>query len=85
MINFLNINGSKKYRFSRTERLHRTVNDLLPPVANLRKTAFLSHFYIKTNILPRQALDKHGENSKKGAVFANERKEAKTGNCFGER
>eukprot|EP01046_Picozoa_sp_COSAG06_P046017 COSAG06_NODE_6454_length_2925_cov_3.208776_3_plen_84_part_00 len=29
------------------------------------KTVFLSHLYIKTNILPRQALDKHRENSKK--------------------
>jgi hypothetical protein len=35
----------------------------------LRKTAFLSHFYIKTIILPRQARDKHRENSKKDAVF----------------
>ena len=31
----------------------------------LRKTAFLSHLYIKTIILPRQARDKHRENSKK--------------------
>jgi hypothetical protein len=29
---------------------------------------FLSHLYIKTNILPRQARDKHGENSKKDRV-----------------
>jgi hypothetical protein len=29
----------------------------------LRKTAFLSHLYIKTNILPRQARDKHRENA----------------------
>jgi hypothetical protein len=29
----------------------------------------LSHLYIKTNILPRQARDKHRENSKKDAVF----------------
>jgi hypothetical protein len=28
----------------------------------------LSHLYIKTNILPRQARDKHRENSKKDAV-----------------
>jgi len=35
----------------------------------LRKTAFLRHLYLKTNILPRQALDKHRENSKKDAVF----------------
>jgi len=34
----------------------------------LRKTAFLSHLYIKTNILPRQARNKHRENSKKHAV-----------------
>eukprot|EP01046_Picozoa_sp_COSAG06_P057580 COSAG06_NODE_11271_length_1534_cov_49.620209_1_plen_231_part_00 len=37
--------------------------------AHLRKTAFLSHLYIKTIILPRQARDKHRENSKKDAVF----------------
>ena len=30
---------------------------------------FLSHLYIKTNILPRQARDKHGENSKKRPFF----------------
>jgi hypothetical protein len=30
--------------------------------------AFLRHLYIKTNILPRQARDKHRENSKKDAV-----------------
>jgi hypothetical protein len=35
----------------------------------LRKTAFLSRFYIKTIILPRQARDKHRENSKNDAVF----------------
>jgi hypothetical protein len=29
----------------------------------------LSHLYIKTNILPRQARDKHRENSKKGPFF----------------
>jgi hypothetical protein len=33
------------------------------------KPVFLSHLYIKTNILPRQARDKHGENSKKSGVF----------------
>jgi hypothetical protein len=35
----------------------------------VRKTAFLSNLYIKTNILPRQARDEHRENSKKSAVF----------------
>jgi hypothetical protein len=39
------------------------------PQVLLRKTAFLSHLYIKTIILPRQARDKHRENSKKDAVF----------------
>ena len=34
-----------------------------------RKTAFFSHRYLKTIILPRQARDKHRENSKKDAVF----------------
>jgi hypothetical protein len=35
-------------------------------LAILHKTPlFLSHLYIKTNILPRQARDKHRENSKK--------------------
>jgi hypothetical protein len=29
----------------------------------------LRHLYIKTNILPRQARDKHRENSKKGLPF----------------
>ena len=35
----------------------------------LRKPTFLSHLYLKTIILPRQARDKHRENSKKDAVF----------------
>ena len=35
----------------------------------VRKRSFLSHLYIKTIILPRQARDKHRENSKKDAVF----------------
>ena len=34
-----------------------------------KKTAFLSHLYIKMLILPKQARDKHRKNSKKGAVF----------------
>ena len=33
------------------------------------KRHFLRHLYIKTNILPRQARDKHRENSKKSGVF----------------
>jgi hypothetical protein len=37
--------------------------------SSLRKTVFLSHFYIKTIVLPRQARDKHRENTKKDAVF----------------
>jgi hypothetical protein len=36
---------------------------------NGKKTGFLSHFYIKPNILPRQARDKHRENSKKKPVL----------------
>eukprot|EP01046_Picozoa_sp_COSAG06_P033385 COSAG06_NODE_3403_length_5394_cov_9.380302_6_plen_147_part_01 len=35
-----------------------------------RKRHFLSHLYIKINILPRQARDEHRENSKRGAVFS---------------
>ena len=35
-------------------------------VWQVRKTALLSHLYIKCIILPRQARDKHRENSKKG-------------------
>ena len=34
------------------------------------KTVFLSHLYIKMMILPRQARDKHRENSKKEAVLS---------------
>ena len=33
------------------------------------KRHFLRHLYITTNILPRQARDKHRENSKKSGVF----------------
>jgi hypothetical protein len=45
------------------------LNNVLTEGVVLRKTAFLSHIYIKTNILPRQARDKRRENSKKDAVF----------------
>jgi hypothetical protein len=38
--------------------------------SSLRKTTFLTHFYIKTIILPKQARDKHRENSKKMPFFA---------------
>ena len=33
------------------------------------KRHFLSHLYIKTNMLPRQARDKHREKSKKSGVL----------------
>jgi uncharacterized protein YaiI (UPF0178 family) len=36
----------------------------------VRKTVVLSHLYIKTNISPRQARDKHRENSKKDYRFS---------------
>jgi hypothetical protein len=42
------------------------ISDLRNPT--LRKTAFLSHLYIKMIILPRQARDKHRENSKNAVV-----------------
>jgi hypothetical protein len=42
----------------------------LKEVGAVRKTAFLSHLYIKTIILPRQAQDKHRENSKQMPFFA---------------
>jgi hypothetical protein len=35
----------------------------------VRKTPLLGHLYIKCIILPRQARDKHRENSKKSGVF----------------
>ena len=43
-----------------------------PPRASdqVRKRHFLSHLYIKCIILPRQARDKHRENSKKGRFLA---------------
>jgi hypothetical protein len=42
-----------------------------PPVLAglVRKMVFFSHIYIKMLILPRQARDKHRENSKTTAVF----------------
>eukprot|EP01046_Picozoa_sp_COSAG06_P027566 COSAG06_NODE_2443_length_6870_cov_2.396544_5_plen_85_part_00 len=36
----------------------------------MRKTTFLSHFYVKTIILPRQARDKHRNHSAKKAFCA---------------
>ena len=46
---------------------------MLRPHRSLRRTAFLSHLYIKTNILPRQARDKHRENSKNDRFVAGAR------------
>jgi hypothetical protein len=40
-----------------------------PVIRPAQETAFLSHLYIKTIILPRQARDKHRQNSKKDAPF----------------
>jgi len=40
------------------------------PKPTARKRHFLSHLYIKCIILPRQARDKHRENSKKSGVFS---------------
>ena len=42
----------------------------------VRKTAFLSHLYIKCIFLPRQARDKHRENSKKMPFFSDWRARA---------
>ena len=39
-------------------------------VIKVRKRHFLSHLYINAIILPRQARDKHRENSKKSGVFS---------------
>jgi hypothetical protein len=39
------------------------------PMGTLQFPLRFSHFYIKMMILPRQARDKHRENSKKDAVF----------------
>ena len=39
----------------------------------VRKTLVLSHLYNKTIILPRQARDKHRENSKKARFLAGKR------------
>jgi hypothetical protein len=44
-------------------------------LAKVRKRLFFSHFYIKMIILPRQARDKHGENSKQTTVFLAQLKE----------
>jgi hypothetical protein len=43
---------------------------IIAGVQRLRTTAFLSHFYIKPIILPRQARDKHRETLQKDAVFS---------------
>jgi len=40
----------------------------------VRKRGFLSHLYIKCIILPRQARDKHRENSKKANRLLQQRK-----------
>jgi hypothetical protein len=62
-----------------TEMLHDFYPDIELPViirafkaadrSQVTKRSCFSHLYIKTNILPRQARDKHRENSKKEAVL----------------
>ena len=42
----------------------------LRAIASVRKTGFLSHLYLKVIFLPRQARDKHRENSKKARFVA---------------
>jgi hypothetical protein len=42
----------------------------LDDAMKVSKMVFLSHLYIEANILPRQARDKHRENSKKTTVFS---------------
>jgi hypothetical protein len=42
-------------------------------IAQVRKSVFLRHLYTKMISLPRQARDKHRENSKKGHVSAGAR------------
>jgi hypothetical protein len=54
------VQGSSAIEYART-----TPRSQLSPA----ETGILSHLYIKTIILPRQARDKHRENSKKDAVF----------------
>jgi hypothetical protein len=41
----------------------------IPPLIAPAKNGILRHLYLKTIILPRQAQDKHRENSKQDAVF----------------
>eukprot|EP01046_Picozoa_sp_COSAG06_P045538 COSAG06_NODE_6311_length_2989_cov_8.844983_3_plen_197_part_00 len=43
-----------------------------PAFDRCEKRHFLSHLYIKMNIVPRQARDKHRENSKKSGVLCRE-------------
>ena len=43
--------------------------DIRKMVDEVRKTPLLRHVYIKTNTFPRQARDKHRENSKTSGVF----------------
>jgi len=66
----------KQSMFSASRKQHRKKDDsftpqwLTPLPTCERKTAFLSHLYIKTISLPRQARDKHRENSKKRCRFS---------------
>jgi hypothetical protein len=54
--------------FIRAQRFPTPAEGTLEAV-QVRKRHFLSHLYIKMMILPRQARDKHRENSKKTTVF----------------
>ena len=58
---------------SRSERLsihRRSTRQIMPrPPSRARKTVSLSHLYLKAIFLPRQARDKHRENSKRDYRF----------------
>jgi hypothetical protein len=56
----LKVGGKRPFSYSTSN---------IPPLIAPAKNGILRHLYLKTIILPRQAQDKHRENSKKDAVF----------------
>ena len=49
---------------------HQRSHQTSPSTAQVRKRHFLRHLYIKINILPRQARDKHRETTQKKVPFS---------------
>ena len=60
---------SRSVRLSRSALSTRSLRSPCRPSSQVKETPFSHHWILKTIVLPRQARDKHRENSKRNCVF----------------